>query len=157
LPPADFSSQLWAYSYEPRRLRFNQSIIAFWSCVVPGFLAVGIAGAPWGVLVFVTSVLGLAWSVKRAWRLGLWASETCVVSKNFWRTRTFDWSDVTDIGVGAETMGILPQPAWAFRLASGKVVRAQATPFKPRDQQREWEFLVALAPEGVSLFPPSAS
>jgi hypothetical protein len=148
---------LWAYTYAPRRLRFNQSWIAAVTCATPGGITAAAIGAPWGYLVVAATVLVGAWSVKRAWRLGLWASESRVVVKNYWRTREFAWSEVTDIGLGAETMGVLPQPAWAFRLANGSVLRAQATPFKRRDQQREWDSLVALAPESVSLFPPSAS
>jgi hypothetical protein len=145
---------LWAYSYEPRRLRFNQSTIAAMTCATPGGIAAWAIGVPWAIPTTAVTVLIGAWSVKRAWRLGIWASESQVLVKNYWRTHEFGWHEVTDVGVGALPMGVLPQPAWAFRLWSRKVVRAQAMPFKEHDQQREWDALIALAPHGVNLFPP---
>jgi hypothetical protein len=147
-------SGLWAYSSEPGRLRFNQSWIAGVTCATPGAIAALAIGAPWAVGIIAATVVVGAWSVKRAWRLGIWASESHVLVKNYWRTHEFGWHEVTDIGVGAQTMGVLPQPAWAFRLSGRKLVRAQAMPFKRREQQREWDALVALAPGGVNLFPP---
>jgi hypothetical protein len=145
---------VWAYSFELRRLRFNESAIAAMVCATPGAIAAGVTGIPWAIGVIAVTVVVGAWSVKRAWRLGIWASESQVLVKNYWRTHEFGWHEVTDIGVGAVAMGVLPQPAWAFRLSDGKVVRAQAMPLKRLDQQREWDALVALAPHGLNLFPP---
>ena len=147
---------MWAYSYEPRRLRFNQSTIAAMVCATPGVVVIagGEVGVPRAIGIIAATVLVGAWPVKRAWRLGIWASDSRVLVKNYWRTYDFAWHEVTDVGVGALPMGVLPQPAWAFRLSSSKVVRSQAMPRKLHDQQREWGALTALAPHGVNLFPP---
>jgi hypothetical protein len=85
----------------------------------------------------------------------LWASAERVRVQNYWRTFEFAWSEVTDLGVGKLTMGVVPQSAWAFLLRDGRGVRAQATPIRPDVREAESHALLALAPHAVRFHRPS--
>jgi hypothetical protein len=102
-------------------------------------------------ILFATVAIG-AWGVRRAFRLSLEATSEHVTVRNFWRTYEFHWVDVTKVGLGEETMGVLPQPAVAFGLRNGRIVRAQATPFKKKDQDVVFQALRELAPPSVQFF-----
>ena len=138
--------------YESSRIRFNEAAIAAMVCATPGGIAGFIIGPPWMFVVFAVTVAAGAWAVRRALRLSLEASPEGVVVRNFWRVYTFAWTDVVNVGLGMEAMGVLPQPAVAFGLRGGKTVRAQATPVKVPEQQAVFDTLAALAPDSVEFF-----
>jgi hypothetical protein len=144
----------WRYSYEPLRTRVYEGVIAAITCTVPAALAVAVTRGALRYVVVVVAVLGGAWSVKRAFRLGLWASSERVRVQNYWRTREFSWSDVTDIGVGKLMTGVVPQSAWAFLLRDGRSIRAQATPTRPDVREAESHALLALAPAAAQFHRP---
>lgn len=141
-----------AYRYASRRLWRNESLIAAMTCATPGVIAALEIGRPWAYVILGSTILVGAWAVRRAFRLALEASSDVVTVHNYWRTYRFAWLDVTKIGLGEETMGVLPQPAIAFGLRSGRIIRAQATPFKTAEQQVVFDALAALAPPSVEFF-----
>lgn len=147
-------SDVWGYSYEPLRRRVYQAVTVASICAPVGVLAVAVTRGPLRYIVGTLAILGGAWSVKRAFRLGLWASSERVRIQNYWRTRDFDWTEVTDIGVGKQTMGVVPQSAWAFLLRDGHTVRAQATPIRPDEREAESHALLALAPPAARFHRP---
>jgi hypothetical protein len=140
------------YHYAPTRV--YQAFIAFCACALVGGISVGAAsGETRYVLVFVTVTVA-AWSVHRAFRLELSASRDGVKIRNFWRSFEPGWSEITDVGVGLKTMGVVPQSAFAFG-ASDREFRAQATPSKRSDREAAFNALRALAPPAVTFHPPT--
>ena len=120
--------------------------------------------APWRYGMAVATVGAAAWTVRRARRIGLWISDGRVIVRNFWRTFEFDLADVTGLGLALKVQGIIPLPAWDFRLRDGREIRAQATGGNERDQRWQWHALEALIPQPrnvprlrLSSNPPSES
>jgi len=128
--------------------RLSEAIVAFWLCVTPGGIAAAaLAGTPRFVVATLT-VIGTVIAIRRAFRLEIRANRERVVVRNYFRTREFAWTDVTDIGVSTLTMGLVPLPAIAFA-ASGRGLRAQATPTDANDRARVLEMLARVAPPHV--------
>jgi hypothetical protein len=71
------------------------------------------------------------------------------------RTYEFPWSDVLAVEIGMETMGVVPLPATAFKLTSGRVVRAQATPERVDEQRAALKALSALVPSSTRFVKPT--
>jgi hypothetical protein len=143
-----------AYRYEPLRIRLNESAIAAMTCATPGGIAAFAVSGTWRFVILAATAAAGAWAVRRAFRLALIASADRVVVRNYWRVYEFAWLDVTKIGLGEETMGVLPQPAIAFGPCDGTTIRAQATPFRPDQQRVVFDALAALAPPSVEFFVP---
>lgn len=142
------------YDYAATRLRVYQAFTAFCACALVGGISAGAAnGAARYVLVSVTVAVA-AWSVHRAFRLELSASRDGVKVRNFWRSFELGWNEITDVGMGLKTMGVVPQSAFAFR-TSHREFRAQATPSKRRDREEAFNALRALAPPAVTFHPPT--
>ncbi|MDX6486404.1 MAG: hypothetical protein QOF43_1557 [Gaiellaceae bacterium] len=137
--------------YAPARLRWNETIIAAVSCLGIGIVVLPNVPEPWNVVLLAFMVGALAWSVRRAWRLSLRVTADRVCVDNYWRSYRFPWADVTAVGVGSETMGVVPVPAIAFRLRDGRTVRAQATPAKEGPRDDLLDELAGLAPAGVAF------
>jgi hypothetical protein len=82
------------------------------------------------------------------------ASYDGVKIRNFWRSFELGWGEITEVGVGLKTMGVVPQSAFAFR-ASDREFRAQGTPSKRRDREAAFNALRALAPPAATFHPPT--
>ena len=139
--------------YAPRTLRWSESVIAAVSCATVGFIALPNIPAPWSIASFVVLLGALAWSVNRGWRLGLRVTSDSICIDNYWRSYRFPWTDVADVGVGLETMGATAQPAFLFRLRTGRIIRAQATPQKVEPRRKLFDQLAGLAPCDVKVWP----
>jgi hypothetical protein len=63
----------------------------------------------------------------------------------------FDWLDVTKVGLGEVAMGAVTQPAFAFFLRDGRVIRAQATPGRSKQRQVVVDSISVLAPPSVEF------
>ncbi len=145
------------YAYEPRIHRLSESFIAAMTCGTVGGIASAALPAPWWYAVATaTTVVGL-WSIRRAWRLGLWIRDGRVLVQNYWRTFDFPLADVTALGLAMIDEGGSLIPAWAFRLGNGKLVRAQATPAKPSEQEFAWRRLSSLVPAEAERVTPDFS
>lgn len=144
------------YEYASRRLRTNQALVALITSVTPGAIAAAAVPGTWRLFLILGTAVTACWAFLRGFRLILQASADRVLIRNYWRSFEFRWGEVTDVGVGAERMGVLPQPAFAFRLTDGRTIRAQATPFKVRDQMAQMEELARIAPPSVQFHWPQA-
>jgi hypothetical protein len=106
----------------------------------------------------VTALLAVAAAVvviHRASRIGLFVDPEGVSIRNYWTEQHLLWRDIR--GVGIAVKGVLPQPAFAFNLRSGRVVLAQATPPRQSDRQAVREAILALAPVSVEALPDIAA
>jgi hypothetical protein len=137
--------------YAPGRLRWNESVVATGLWVTVGVIALANVPEPWAYPLLAVLLGGLGWSVHRAWRLGLRVTNDRICVDNYWRTYRFTWADVADVGVGMETMGVMPQPAILFRLRTGRIIRAQATPQKFDPREEMIDRLAGLAPRDVKF------
>jgi hypothetical protein len=107
-----------------------------------------------GMLAAVAVLAGTAatvgWACRRALRLALMASEDEVRIRNFWREHEFSWLDVTSVGVGEGYAGffISTRPTISFKLRTGRIIHAKATP-------EATEKCLALLNELQTIAPPS--
>jgi hypothetical protein len=143
---ADFEST--DYVCTGKGARLSEAIVAFWLCVTPGGIAAAALAGASRFLVATVTVIGTAAAVRRAFRLEIRANRERVVVRNYFRTRKFAWTDVTDIGVSTLTMGLVPLPAIAFAGNAGGL-RAQATPTDASDRAHVLAMLAQLAPAHV--------
>lgn len=117
----------------------------------PGAIAAAAVRLPGAIpIVALTSALVIV-AVRRAFRLSIEASRESVNISNYWRTYSFEWSDVRAVRVGVEVMGVIPIPAFLFTLRTGKTVRAQATPQREEGQRAAMVALAAIAPREVEF------
>jgi hypothetical protein len=98
------------------------------------------------------TVLGLLGVIaaRRAFRIRVEVLSDRIVVVNYWRTFSFAWADVLEVGIGSLTQGPLLQPAVSFRLRDGRVISAQATPRNPDHLQTMLRELSSSAPSSVA-------
>jgi hypothetical protein len=142
------------FAYSPLRVRLNQAWIGGMTCLTPGAITAAAVSGWLRPAIVVITALATLWAVRRGFRLALVATPRTILIRNYWRSHTVDWDRVTDVFVGSKMMGILPQPAFAFRLQDGRTVAAQATPFKADPQTDLLHELAKLAPPHVQFHWP---
>ena len=143
------------FRYAPARLHLYQSVVVIVFCGVPAAIiaagvgsALGVAAGAGAVLPFaVAAVAGL----RRAFRLELVAAPAGISIRNYWRSWDLSWDEVTDVGLGKQMLGFVPQTAVAFRTRAGAVARAQATPSRAPERSALLSVLRRLAPSGVAF------
>jgi len=122
------------------------------SGVTPGAITAVAVGGLWGWLIGFVAAVATVWATHRGLRLALHVSHEELVVTNYWREYRFRWSDVEKVGLGLETMGVMPRAAATFGLRDGRTIKAQSTPHPARQQERYFAALRRFAPDHVQFF-----
>jgi hypothetical protein len=139
------------YRFASLRQRLYETVIVVVACAVAGGIAAAIADGVARAVILGLAVASAGWGTWRAFRLEFIATSDRISIRNYWRAYDFAWADVTDVGLGTLTMGVIPQTAVGFLLRSGKGARAQATPPNPSERAAMFEALKRLAPASVAF------
>jgi hypothetical protein len=129
----------------PRALVYEVVLTGMW--VVPIVIAgLAFGGALRVVILFLAAVYLVAVGVRSS-RLALIVNADGVTIRNFLRTYTFAWDDVTGVGTGA----ILIRPALGFALNDGTVRSAEVTQDSRRTIRALRDELRPFAPASVKF------
>lgn len=145
------------FVYSPLRLRLASASIGLMLCVTATAITALAIGGLWGWTIGVVGVVVTVWATNRGLRLALRVSPEELLVRNYWREHQLRWLDVDKVGLGMETMGVMPRAAAAFGLHDGRTIRAQATPERAEVQETYFAALSRLAPDHVQFFTPVGS
>jgi hypothetical protein len=142
-------------TYQPVRFRIGEAWSGLIVCATVGIVVSLALGSPWGYATALVAGVAAVVVVHRASRIGLFVDTHGVTIRNYWTEHHLSWQDIR--GVGIAVKGVLPQPAFAFNLRSGRVVFAQATPPRQSDRHELRAAILALAPPEVEALPDIAA
>jgi hypothetical protein len=141
--------------YQPVRFRIGEAWSGLVVCATFGIIVSLALGSPWGYATALVAAVAAVVVIHRASRIGLFVDTQGVAISNYWTEHHLSWEDIR--GVGIAVKGVLPQPAFAFNLRSGRVVFAQATPPRQSDRNELREAMLALGPADVEALPDIAA
>jgi hypothetical protein len=141
--------------YQPVRFRVGEAWSGLVVCATVGIIVSLALGSPWGYATALVAAVAAVVVIHRASRIGLFVDTQGVAIRNYWTEHHLSWQDIR--GVGIAVKGVLPQPAFAFNLRSGRVVFAQATPLRQSDRQELRAAILVLAPAEVEVLPDTAA
>lgn len=155
-----------SFEYSPLGLRLAGAFCGLLASATPGAIAALAVGDPWGWAVGVLAAVPTVRLTQRGLRVALRVTPDELIVSNFWRVYRFAWADVEKVGLGIETMGVMPRAAALFRLRGGRTICAQATPegkgfhgrlAAAREQESFFAALRRLAPDHVQFLTPLGS